>query len=200
MASSRFRAPEVGWVERDVQAGFVKVGDRQHLPRRYSIGFSSGTALELWAAVYVDDEGGLHCREFSVRATDVADVTTAVARQFPIGTLLEQSKVHALYVEADEPDGSVVLKPASGQHHAELAEAARLRTRGPDSATLRRVADVYRQAIEEELPPTIAVAEAFGRPRSTAARWVQRARKRGFLNEAPGMGQAGEAPEREEPR
>jgi transposase len=39
-----------------------------------------------------------------------------------------------------------------------------------------QVAEVYDEAIEAGDPPTQAVADAFGVPYTTAARWVRRAR------------------------
>lgn len=51
---------------------------------------------------------------------------------------------------------------------------------------LEEVATVYRAAHEAGDPPTQAVAEHFGRPHSTAARWVARARKDGLLGPADG--------------
>jgi hypothetical protein len=59
---------------------------------------------------------------------------------------------------------------------------------------LRLVTDVYRSAILAGNPPTQAVAHhLFFEVRSTAARWVMRARERGFLGPAE-PGRAGERP------
>ena len=46
---------------------------------------------------------------------------------------------------------------------------------------LRGVADIYREALAEGSPPTRRVMERLQTSRSTAGRYVQRARKRGFL-------------------
>jgi hypothetical protein len=49
---------------------------------------------------------------------------------------------------------------------------------------LRQVAELYRVAVERGDPPTQTVADAMHVARSTAARWVGAARKRGFLGPA----------------
>jgi hypothetical protein len=56
---------------------------------------------------------------------------------------------------------------------------------------LASVADVYRYALKLGQPPVNAVAEAFNVSRSTAGRYVVRARRRGMLGEAI-TGKAGE--------
>lgn len=59
-------------------------------------------------------------------------------------------------------------------------------------AFLREVADVYREAYREGMPPTVAVKEHFGTTHSTAARWVMKARESGHLGPAQGA-KGGEA-------
>jgi hypothetical protein len=49
---------------------------------------------------------------------------------------------------------------------------------------LRQVAELYRVAVEHGAPPTQTVADQMHVARSTAARWVGAARKRGFLGPA----------------
>lgn len=61
---------------------------------------------------------------------------------------------------------------------------------------LREVAMVYRAALAESegrKAPTEAVRDMFTISRSTAGRWVEEARRRGFLGPAPGRRRAGEA-------
>ncbi len=55
---------------------------------------------------------------------------------------------------------------------------------GPTDEALRRVAAVYRISYLLGLPPTESVASDLALPRSTAGRWVQMARRRGFLGPA----------------
>ena len=57
---------------------------------------------------------------------------------------------------------------------------------------LQEVADIYREALIRNAPPTNAVANEKHVSRPTAGRWVVRARRAGFLGPAPGPGAAGE--------
>ncbi len=74
-----------------------------------------------------------------------------------------------------------------------------LRKAGPSEETLRTVAAVYRLAYLIGDSPTAAVRGAFDVPKSTAARWVQLARARGFLGAADSR-KAGESNAAEEER
>ena len=60
----------------------------------------------------------------------------------------------------------------------------------PDSH-YEKVATLYVGACDSGDPPTKFVAEHFGVPHSTAAKWVRRCRKLGYLGEAQGRGKAG---------
>lgn len=57
---------------------------------------------------------------------------------------------------------------------------------------LGEVAQLYRAAIAQGVPPTQTIADEMHAARSTAARWVGKARERGFLGAAL-PGRAGEA-------
>jgi hypothetical protein len=59
-------------------------------------------------------------------------------------------------------------------------------------ANLRQVADLYRAAFRRGDPPTRTIADEMHIARSTAARWVAKARDRGMLGPAM-QGKAGEA-------
>jgi hypothetical protein len=63
-------------------------------------------------------------------------------------------------------------------------DAAEIRDQGPTEESLHVVAYVYRMAHLVREPPTRTVASAIGLPYSTAARWVQQARRAGFLRPA----------------
>jgi hypothetical protein len=62
---------------------------------------------------------------------------------------------------------------------------------------LRRVAALYRAALERGDPPTQTVGDEMHAGRSTAARWVAKARERGLLGEAL-PGKAGEREKEQE--
>jgi hypothetical protein len=66
----------------------------------------------------------------------------------------------------------------------------------------QQVAQIYRDALKTGRKPTKAVAEDLHTAYSNAGRWVVEARRRGFLEPAPGAGRAGEAktkPKRKRP-
>lgn len=71
---------------------------------------------------------------------------------------------------------------------------------GPTDDALRHMAHVYRVHMLIGEAPTKGVQEAFGLPRSTATRWLAKARERGFLG-ADEVGHGGGARSRfDEPR
>lgn len=77
---------------------------------------------------------------------------------------------------------------------ADLEATASRKRRKIDSEFLEHVAEVYREAaLGPKSAPARAVQERFGPTTAeNARRWISLARKRGFLGEAPGRGQAGE--------
>jgi hypothetical protein len=96
-------------------------------------------------------------------------IRDAVMSQVPTYRLLtnEQGEVY----------GAAGKLPGSATE-AIRAELRRHSYQRIDDAHLHKVSEVYRAA---ERHPTKAVAERFGVPRPTAARWVMTARTRGFL-------------------
>jgi hypothetical protein len=88
----------------------------------------------------------------------------------------------------------------TGMAHGERAEfyerygqgTRRSRSGSPLTAEhLSEVAERYRKALKQGLPPTQTVADEMHAARSTAARWVAKARERGLLGPAR-RGRAGE--------
>jgi hypothetical protein len=78
--------------------------------------------------------------------------------------------------------------------HKAPARSAKLRApsrRGYPDDFYERVAETYRNALRDLRRPVNAVADEAGVPRSTAARWVKEARRRGALEHAPAPGKAG---------
>jgi len=62
---------------------------------------------------------------------------------------------------------------------------------GPTDRVLLWVAHLYRLGLAIDYNPTKAVEENLKVPRSTAGRWIARARERGYLEPAEGQGRAG---------
>lgn len=133
-------------------------------------------------SVRVDAKRGPQIEEFtltmprgrSVRQEDLnrislPKVRDAVMTRVPTYRLLTNDQGEVFGV-AGKPPGSA---PA-----AIRAELRRHSYQRIDDAHLHEVSGVYRTA---DRHPTKAVAERFGVPRPTAARWVMTARERGFL-------------------
>lgn len=104
--------------------------------------------------------------ELVVRAGE-QEVTGESIRNIPVGGMVRLAvagEVAPLLTASQGPlDPAEVLQP------------------GPSVAVLRRVARVYRLALLLGDAPTARVAKALAVPRSTAGRWVTRARDRGYL-------------------
>ncbi|WP_433283349.1 hypothetical protein [Micromonospora sp. CA-244673] len=106
-------------------------------------------------------------REVSVRAIREHEVTGESLRNIPVASMVRRAvtrEVVPLLTASQGPlDQAEVLQP------------------GPAVSTLRHVARVYRLALLVGDAPTARVAESLEVPRSTAGRWVTRARDRGYL-------------------
>ena len=96
-------------------------------------------------------------------------VTSEGIRSIPVGKLVTYAARRAMRDESD------IRKPARLK-----APDTRL---GPTEEALELTARVYRAAYAAQYDPTKAVVERFDLPRSTAARWVMKARERGLLGE-----------------
>ena len=103
-----------------------------------------------------------------------------------------------LAADEAEREGGTVEAIGTAMRAAHSKPVRRTRTRVTES-TLKDVAEVYRVAWASGKPPTQAVADAFYKSHSTAARWVGLARQQGHLGRADGTrgGEAGQ-PERSE--
>jgi hypothetical protein len=79
-----------------------------------------------------------------------------------------------------------------GVHKAPPAKLTPPRGRGYGDDFYERVAASYRDALRRGERPVEAMRLEANVPRSTAARWVKEARRRGLLGKAPAPGKAGE--------
>lgn len=84
------------------------------------------------------------------------------------------------------PDGFACLRCGQGQGSRPSTPRQPGRRRRIKAEFLEEVAQVYRNAVIANDPPTATVAESFGVSHSTAARWVMTARKAGALGPASG--------------
>lgn len=153
----RFRPEDVG----------RELGDGLKLPTTVTVTSTDvgGYDVELHAE-YDQDAGRYVARSAEVRAGDGAEVTGEALRSIPVATILRDGVMSAL-------QATVLL---NGERPPADAGKA-----GPTAETLRWVARIYRLALLLGDAPTQAVAAGLSIPRSTAGRWVTRARDRGLL-------------------
>lgn len=116
--------------------------------------------------VHGDDVRHTHLR--AIKVTDWIDAVVATVSQV---------------VVADDDGRPVITGPAAGDASARNVAMAAIRAaRGPRTRLnpdhLRRVGQVYTANPGRGL---LAVQEAFGAPRTTAARWVRAARQQGHI-------------------
>lgn len=103
-----------------------------------------------------------------------------------LNTVLDQ-----VTVAAEVHEGGFTLLPlAEPPGGASIRNKPRRRTLNDDH--YREVAERYREALEDHRPPVVAVADEMHASRNTAKGWVQEARKRGLLGDAPAPGAKGE--------
>ncbi len=144
----------------------MDLGDGVTIPAKITRSWDDigGYTVEL-TAEYDADTGRYITRRLVVDAGAGGEVTGEGLRLIAVAGLLR----HAV-AEKVAP----LLRP-SLTHPAVLGQS------GPTTETLRHVAALYRLAVVLGDAPTQRVADTLGVPRSTASRWVTRARDRGYL-------------------
>jgi hypothetical protein len=127
--------------------------------------------------------------QYRVRAISSEEgLTTDMLRKIPVSQILQRAKPSVLR-KLRQIGVSVESEPAPVDR----------KLGGPTDEMLHSVAVAYRVAHAFDQPPTDAVAEQFGLPRSTAGRWVSEARRAGLLGDALGT-KAGEVTKRKRAR
>jgi hypothetical protein len=112
-------------------------------------------------------EGRMVATKVTCSAGEASHVSTEILRQIPVAEIVTSGVLSAI--------GMLTLAGT---------DIAALRTAGPTDATLGAVAAVYRLAYLTSGRPTAYVRETFRVSKSTASRWVQLARAKGFLGAA----------------
>ncbi|MGI8707254.1 MAG: hypothetical protein ACR2LG_03485 [Actinomycetota bacterium] len=106
-----------------------------------------------------------------------APVTSEGIRKLPVGDLIRTAALGHVYRVEKNPKGrGVVITETSVSGFERFADD------GPTEEALQYVALVYRLAYACNESPTIAIEEAFQLPRSTAERWVSKARDLGYID------------------
>ena len=179
--------------EGDGTISYVPLRGGYAVPRRFTAETDT-LALD----IEVDGDGTPHCRGVAVRALADEDVTSETLR-LPLARLTRQAVAGASrYFAPTEPGGDPIFHlfrrgPRDAEFYNEYTQDARRPRQGSPLSDdhLLRVAELYRAALKRGDPPTQTIADELHAARSTAARWVAKARERQFLG-ASLPGQAGE--------
>jgi hypothetical protein len=183
-------------IEFNVRAGqaFVLVASREGaaprlvIPARFTADFPLDFG-HVKLTVEVDSGGVPRSVGLELRAGANAEITGGLLRKVPVAQLMREAlKASANEVQLLPGGGLKVEVGFSGEHEI---RAPRSGSRLTDEQ-LERVAETYREAEQRGHAPTQAVADQFHLARSTAARWVSKARERGMLGPAV-RGRGGEA-------
>lgn len=177
------RAPGEPWVLVATREGGAP---RFVVPRKFTAEFEAEFG-RVTLSVEVDDGGVARCVGLDLRSDEISG---GMLRQVPVAAWMREALERAANVLDRDPLASRERPRTS----LVLTTGARLRRRGSplSDEELQRVAGIYRDAQERGHAPTQSVADQLGAPRSTAARWVGKARARGYLGPAM-KGRAGEA-------
>jgi Helix-turn-helix domain len=195
------------WVQYE-PANLVDWGEFR-VPEMFTAGFPK-EPLRVLIEVVLDYDDGPKCVAISCLDHDAPALTSE--RRFPLQAMVSAAVRAAAFefvdvpVEQVDPDGTnttlvpderghvQVYAPAfDEQGNARWGDAPQGPAGGRD---LARVAALYRRAVAAGSPPSAAIASEFGITRSTARKWVQRARARGLLGPAVGrrVGEAARVP------
>jgi transposase len=119
--------------------------------------------------------GRYECVELRIKQKSVErePITTSLIRALPVASAIDRAR-----------EGLAAKRRHKERRRRRQEPARQPRTGRPreiDEEHLRAVAQVYRDAFRTSRKPTKIVAETFDRSPATAARWVTRARREGFL-------------------
>jgi hypothetical protein len=179
---------------------FVLVASRQGAAKRFIVpqrftatGASAGVGVSL--TVETDGRGVARCTALELRQLEGGDpITGSTLRELPSPTRLLREALAAVAGEVQALPGGGARGDFSGRADvADFERHVRRPRRGSPltNEELERVVTIYRAALDRGDPATQAVADELHLARSTAARWVAKARERGLLGPAL-PGQAGE--------
>lgn len=162
----------------------VRIGERFLVPGRM-VALIEHPALPVTVevAIEIGHDHAVHCSRLTCTDRSVPrGVTGEKLRRLPVERIIRS--VLAAAAE-DELGRSLDWVPG---HQDAFSEALAIGNPASRWALtedhLAEVARVYREAVaSRERTPVNAVATHFGRPRPTAARWVQKARQAGLLGE-----------------
>jgi hypothetical protein len=175
----------------DSAAGDLYIGDTQ-----WFAGVGGDLPYDvLFEVVHSVEESRCDAVVFLRRPDRPEQVTAAGVRRVPIGSLIRQAREEAPVAYGLDPNRGYVPVDFRSPPEAvreSMDEFVAGRFRRTPSSVLRHVAEVYRDAVRRGVPPTKAVEQQLRLPnRDVAKKWVQRARKAGLLEPAPGERKGG---------
>jgi Family of unknown function (DUF6214) len=173
--------------EEDGGISFVPLRNGFVVPRRFT-----ARNEQVLIDIELDGDGTPRVRAITILGDDIKSETL---RRLPVGKL---TRVAVFEASRKMDDGvfrlvSTPQDEAAAFYSAYVQDARPPRKGSPvTDERLREVATRYRAAVERGDPPTQTIGDEMHASRPTAARWVQKARERGFLGPAV-PGRAGEA-------
>lgn len=136
----------------------------------------------------------------SIVAMSNRALTGAFVRSLPIASIVSEAAACNTYRIFKTEDGYIGVyysdafenTPFGGEFESLRYEVGK-RPRALNKQFFSRVASIYRDALTEGYPPAKAVEELLGPTTpENARRWISRARREGYLGDAPGRGKKGE--------
>jgi hypothetical protein len=157
-------------------ADVVVLGDRA-VPRQVEVELMLDPSGVMYRLALAITDGRPECRELRVVAQD----GDRGIRQGDLAAIKVDDFTAAAFATVSRREDESLLDRVTGLSTITktIAESGGPKYRTVSPKHLERVAQTYRADVTGA--PTRAVAEAFGVPHSTAARWVLRARKAGQL-------------------
>ncbi len=162
-----------------------KVWGRIKVPFTGAIDLDAGDAFGSEVAQVVMDidlvNGILQPISVKIVGRDGHPVTGTTLRQVPVKGMAADLIQSVIAAREDTATGTRVPVGRHSPIHLDDAQKARLRDQGPVEESLRAVANFYEFGRVTGYPPAKFVEDNLGLPRTTASKWVRRAREAGFL-------------------
>lgn len=182
-------------IRTELNDGLVQQSSGLVLPRRFTAREelkheSTGEELDLEMEIAVDGRGRATLRRFSVSGPAL---TGRAIKSLPVRTLVQDATAAAARtfgLPAGESGGRRTITHSEALLTIDSPEPRQGRAVGDER--LRKVAELYRQRVSQgSRSPDQDIADLYGVHRTTAAKWVGRARAAGHLGPAR-PGAAGE--------